>query len=204
MTDNPWGVFTEDDLQLFDRVARSLRKRAHGLLDFDDLYQTAALWALENQRKYREASEVGESHAFKLLHSRLVDVIRRERAQRDGYEPEDQYRYSPKVLKRLLPLAFDPTWMEQSQQYESDPKGMGGQPSDPANIWVMVADVKAAFPKMADRDRVLLYRTLCGPGSYRDVTHEIARDAGVAPKRVQDEVKNALGRLARQMRKERR
>ena len=169
-------------------------------MDEEDLYQSCALWALEHPRKYKAAREQSESHAYKLLWSRMVDLIRAEKAKAGGYEVEDQFGYSPKALKKILPLAFDPTWMEQSQEYSTDPKGKSGEPNDPANAWVLVADVKTAFPKLREQDRLLLYRTLVGPGEYSQVCRDIANEAGVPVKDVQVQVHRALTRLGKLLR----
>lgn len=198
MTD-PWAGFTDDDFRLFDRVARSLRKRAQGLMDFDDLYQSAALFALEHKAKY-EAKRENERYAFTMVRNHLGDLIRQEKAKREGYEVDDEFFYTPKMLKEIVPMIFDPTWMEQSQEYDTDQGGKSGEPGDPAGAWVIVADVKRVFPKLKDQDRLLLYRTLAGPGEYVQVTKDIAAESGVTPKRVQDEVRNALVRLGRLLR----
>lgn len=196
---NPWADFTEDDFRLFDSVARSLRKRATGLLDYDDLYQSAALWALENKAKY-EAKRDSPKYLFVAVRNHLGDLIRQEKAKREGYEVDDEFFYTPKMLKEIVPMIFDPTWMEQSQEYDTDQGGKSGEPGDPAGAWVIVADVKRVFPKLKDQDRLLLYRTLAGPGEYVQVTKDIATESGVTPKRVQDEVRNALVRLGRLLR----
>jgi DNA-directed RNA polymerase specialized sigma24 family protein len=196
-----WEGFDNEDLSLFERVARSLRRKAHGLMDEEDLYQSCALWALEHKRKYREAKEEDESHAYRLLRSRMTDLIRSERARQGGYETEDEFSYTPKMLRKLVPLAFDPTWMEQGQDYDKEPS-RGGETADPANAWVLVADVRAAFPKLRDQDRLLLYRTLVGPGEYSEVCTEIAREAHTTPNRVMTEVRDALRRLSRLLRRD--
>lgn len=201
MTDNPWGAFTEDDFHLFDAAARALTKRAHGLMDSEDLYQSAALWALEHRDEYTKARDESNGYAIGKLKGHLSNLIRKERAKRDGYSVDDQFLYSPKVLRKVLPLAFDPTWMEESQEYDKDPgSNKGGDPADPANAWVLVADVKQAFPKLREQDRLLLYKTLVGPGEYSQVCRDIANDAGVPTQRVQVAVNDALRRLSKQLR----
>lgn len=198
-----WDDFTEEDFQLFDSAARGLRKRAQGLMDFDDLYQSAALWALEHRREWDKARAESNGFAVGKLKGVLSNLIRQEKAKREGYELDDQFAYSPKVLKKVIPLAFDPTWMEQAQEYSTEPKKRGGDPADPANAWVLVADVKQAFPRLRDQDRLLLYRTLVGPGEYSQVCREIAVESGVETRRVQVAVSDALRRLGRLLRSER-
>jgi DNA-directed RNA polymerase specialized sigma24 family protein len=204
VTESPWGAFDQSDFRLFERVSKALRKRAKGLLEEEDLYQSCALWALENPHKYRDALKRSESHAYQLLWSRMADHIRAERARVEGYDPSDQFMYSPKVLKKVIPLAFDPTWMEESQDYDKEPgtPGKGGDPPDPANAWVLVADVKTAFPKLGEQDRLLLHKTLVGPGEYGQVCRQIAGESGVETKAVQVAVHKALTRLGKLLRSE--
>jgi len=195
-----WEGFDNDDLALFERVARSLHRSARGLMEDEDLYQGCALWALENKAKYLAAKDESEAHVFRLLRSRMQDHIRQEKAKVGGYEPEDQYMYSPKVLKKIIPLAFDPTWMVSGQDYDKDKVSRGGDHSDPADAWVLVADVKRVFPKLRDQDRLLLYRTLVGAGEYGLECQKIAAEAGTTPARVQTTVHHSLKRLGRLLR----
>lgn len=195
-----WEGFDNDDLALFERVAKSLHRSARGLLEDEDLYQACALWALENKREYTEVKERGEPATFGRLRSRMQNLLRAERAKRGGYEPEDQYMYSPKVLKKIIPLAFDPTWMVSGQDYDKDKVSRGGDHGDPADAWALVADVRVAFPKLRDQDRLLLYRTLVGAGEYGLECQKIAAEAGTTPARVQTSVHHSLKRLARLLR----
>lgn len=192
-----WNGFTETDLQLFEKVARNLRRKANGLMEEEDLYQSCALWALEHKGKYREAMDAGEQQAHKLLWARMSDLIRQERARVGGYEVEDQFNYTPKALKKILPNCFDDQWMIQAQDYDQVRTTGGSGHSDPANAWVMVADVERAFTKLPDKDQTLLKRTLVDAGDYGAVCKVIVGETGKELGVVQREIDDSLRKLGR-------
>lgn len=195
-----WEGFTEEDLQTFEKVARSLRRKASGVMDEEDLYQTCALWALEHKRKYREAADESEQHAYKLLWSRMSDLIRSERARQGGYEVEDQFSYSPKALRKILPAVFDPTWMIQGQDYDRVRTTGGMGHTDPADVWVMVADVRTGFDQLPEKDQTLLRRTLIDAGDYTVACQMVAAEEGEVVGVVQRRVDDALRKLGRRLR----
>lgn len=195
-----WEGFTEDDLRTFEKVARALRRKASGVMDEEDLYQSCALWALRHKNKYRAAATEGEQHAYKLLWSRMSDLIRSERARQGGWEVEDQFSYSPKALRKLLPAVFDPEWMVQGQDYDTVRTTGGSGHSDPADVWVMVADVRAGYDKLPAKDQDLLRRTLVDTGDYTVACQMVAAEEGEVVGVIQRRVDDALRKLGRKLR----
>jgi hypothetical protein len=192
-----WNGFTEDDLRRFEKVAKTLRRKAHGLMEEEDLYQSCALWALEHKGKYREAVEAGDNAAHKLLWSRMSDLIRQERARVGGYELEDQFNYTPKALKKILPNCFDNEWMVQAQDYDQVRTTGGSGHSDPANAWVMVADVRRGFQKLPEKDQALLKRTLVDAPDYSAVCKQLVAETGKELGVVQRGIDDSLRKLGR-------
>lgn len=190
-----WNGFDEADLQLFEGVAKTLRRKAHGLMDEEDLYQSCALWALEHKNKYQAAKDAGD--ARKLLWSRMSDLIRSERARQGGYEVEDQFSYSPKALKKILPNCFDDQWVVQAQDYDRVRTSGGMGHSDPADAWVMVIDVKRAWAALPIKDQTLLRRTLVDSGDYGATCKVIAGETGKELGVVQREIDDSLRKLGR-------
>ena len=192
-----WEGFDQSDLELFEKVAKGLRRKAHGVMDEEDLYQSCALWALEHKGKYAEAKAQDTAH--RLLWSRMSDLIRQERARVGGWEVEDQFSYAPKALRELLPKVFEPEWMVSGQDYDRIRTTGGADHTDPADAWVLVADVRAGYDKLPAKDQALLARTVCAP-DYAIGCQAVAASTGEPVAVVQRRVDDALRKLGRKLR----
>lgn len=192
MTDN-----APDYEPLIHQAAKAVTKMARGYMDFDDLTQTGWLYVLEHPRKTREAHTRGDRYLFTVLKHHLMDTVRREKAARDGYEVEDQHRYSVKQLRKILPAVYTRDWTLQAQIYDKQPGGNGTV--DPADAWVAVADVRRGLPRLSLRGQDLLRRVF-DPARDQDAELDtLAREWRVTRADVHKRVHNELKRLARKI-----
>ena len=90
--------------------------------------------------------------------------------------------------------------MVQGQDYDTIRTTGGMGHTDPADVWVMVADVRAGFDKLPAKDRELLRRTLVDTGDYSVACQVVAAEQGKTPAEVQRDVDNSLRKLGRRLR----
>jgi hypothetical protein len=106
--------------------------------EFDDVTQHLYWWIASHQETV-ERLEYG--HLCRRLRTAAQRYCRREKAQRSGYEPVDEYFYSLAKLAKVVLDAFDPEAVPPSETYRAD---------ELYAEWVTeVADVRAALRKKA-------------------------------------------------------
>lgn len=188
-----------DDPEVLDflwRIGKSVH-RQFPTVHTDDCYQQSWLWALEHEKTFRSKWADNRNYLWSSIRNEVAKWARRERAGSIGGDSEDDYFYSVPELRSLLLLAFTPDWVEKGQAYDRQPTGNGI--SDPADLWAKVADVKAAFRRLSDRDRGLLATVFAEPGDWKTHITEQARLAGVTDKVMDQRVRDALGRMRKRL-----
>lgn len=151
---------TTQDFAAVRTAAKILTARYRGFVSYEDVEQELWVWLIANHHKaekWREDYE--ERHAERTLVKALRNVgdryCREEKAQREGYEPEDEFFYSLPMVADLLALSFDPEWfqpggVEYTSTSSQKPAGEGG------NLVALVSDVGRAFDSLPPADRRLL------------------------------------------------
>src|SRR5256885_419220 len=96
---------------LMARVANTWHNRFQ-IVDRDDIKQEILLFWYSKQKQIREIIDEADDNKDrdKKIARRLHDVAheycRREKAQRTGYEPGDEFYYSRAMLGELIPAAL--------------------------------------------------------------------------------------------------
>lgn len=176
--------------------AYACKLRYPGIVEQEDLEQEAWVWVLEHPDRVKEREETEDSSlgAYRLGQDlwKVMDAYaRREKAQRAGYQPEDEIFISDAVINVVLPsvLKGDPTPPEREGERvanTSDPAEGGG--------WLATyMDVKIAWEKadLTGRQRDLLV------SYYRDgyTQAQVADALGVSQQTVAKRLKYARGKL---------
>lgn len=90
------------------------------------------------------------AEAWRQIHG----YCQREKAQRSGYSPDDQYHYSRRVIEALIPETLVPGLPTQVEKDGSPgartPAGEGG------NLAAMIMDVRYALEQLPAADRALV------------------------------------------------
>lgn len=195
--DDPvWG----EVIELAAVAARPIARKFRGFAEFDDLKQAACEYALRREDKVleylyeydeellghvRRGSETrrqGETAMITFMRRYCERVARREKAERAGYQTEDEYFYRPMMVENLIKVWGSGDYDLAGQVL--DAQEMGGRRSKTAsegnNLLAMVADVDAAMKRMDDRSRFVLVERFV----YDRTLADIAEELGVSTQRV--------------------
>jgi RNA polymerase sigma factor (sigma-70 family) len=187
LTTEEWETITE----LSALACNSIMLRFNKFVDADDLRQECYLAAAEKQTKIagwlrREGkSDVkqGERSTLKYLQKRAEKYARQQKANKLGYEVDDEYFYQSGLIEGLLSVLATGDYELAGQIL--DPADAGGRrkkslPSEGNNIIALVSDVDRAFKRLSERDKqILMLKHASGLSSQ-----EIADQMGVTRQRI--------------------
>lgn len=191
--------FSEADLSAIESASKIVASRYRGYVDYNDLTQECFLWLVEHYSKvlaWRE--EYSELHAerrvIKAMRNACEKYARKEKAQFDGYEPQDEFFYSIPVVADMLRLYLDPDRLTMPGQ-DQGPKVSGGTPAqEGGNLMAMVADVGRAYEALPDHDKHLLHYVY-GTGEPADNIGFLSTSWGITTGAADMRVRRVVGRL---------
>jgi len=153
--------FTEQDEAAVQSATKILMSRYRDFVDFEDVRQELYLWLFQNYEKvegWRAKHEVrhAERTVIKALRNAGERYCRKEKAEAEGYVPEDEFFYSIPMVADLLQLHFDPDWMQPPAVVQDDHVSGGAPASEGGNLMPMLADVGRAYEALSVHDQALL------------------------------------------------
>jgi len=185
-------------------VAGVIARRFKGYVTKDDVAQECYLWAVqknaafsdmlneENDRE-RVANERRIAWQMKRVAERFA---RREKANKSGYQTNDEAFYEPVNIAQLLPFVLksiiDNTPLEQAQDMVND--GQPKKPSVPAESGTMIAmlvDIKQSFEKLDIVDKDLLTRRYLNEYTLEQMAEYLQCAISTADRRIN----NAMNKL---------
>lgn len=166
----------DDVVELAAIAARPVARRFRRWVEFDDLKQSASEYAFKRQDKVleylftdgdegkpvrrvdRDTKRQGETALITFLRRHCERIARKEKAERTGYQIEDEYYYRPVLVENLIKVWGSGDYDLAGQVL--DQAEMGGRKtrlvSEGNNLVAMIADVDAAMKKIDDRTRMVL------------------------------------------------
>lgn len=181
-------------------ASRILSSRYRGFVTYEDVQQECYVWLLGHYSKackWRE--ELGEVHAERTLVKALRNAgeryCRTEKAEVEGYAPDDEFFYSIPMVADLLRLSYDPSWIEPaSPQTEEDEYVAPARPAS-ENLQTMVADVGRAVRTLPKHDQQLLLRAY-GPGQDTgDVVAQLGIEWDITAHAADSRLRRVVGRV---------
>lgn len=143
----------------------------------EDIKQSLYEWFVSHPKKLTEWEALSKKSAQNLLYRSLrnqaLDYCIYWKAKTLGYEVSDLFYYEPYIVESILPAVL-------LGDLSEAPKlnlGMPSAPSAPAeggNLMAMMAEVKAAYGKLSEEDKYILYHRYAGGMSHADIAKELA------------------------------
>ena len=195
---------TPDEVSIATRVADKITYRHPGIVDRDDVISELTLWMLRHEDAMRRLRDRGHGLPT-ALYREAQRYVNKERAQVFGYDPKDQYRYSPAQVQDLLdeltvtgvdrdgvPVLEVPaeTGFDANRLKEA-----GGTASDPAfggTHLVMLVDVHAGLQSLSPAMNTRL-REAVAEGWDR---HTLAESWKVSPPAAAQRITRALRKVS--------
>lgn len=144
------SYWTDEDLL---KVSSGLAKKYKGHVEFEDLKQELTLWCLEDPSRAEKLWRA----PFWFRNRRLWTIgeryARAQKARAVGYEIDDEFYYSPELVRGLLPDALDPGASRPVGAMDEKVTTSSGAGMEWAS---MVADVRRALELASKPDHELL------------------------------------------------
>lgn len=185
----------ENHWDLVNEVATVVRSRYSGYVQVADLRQECAVWWYSKGQRHLPAylEDEGLSRLRVALRRICEAYARSEKAHTDGYEPRDQYRYSPREVLDLIPVALDPDGMpERGYAHDGDAPTAKGNLAEGGDLLAALVDVRRALDALTEDD--LHFLTLADDCSY-DWERVAVRHGDVLP----DSLRRRHARIAERM-----
>lgn len=188
----------EDVHAVVASVSRQLRSR-YQMCEYPDIQQELYLWYLGHHQKVAEWVEEHSPRTVERLLAKSLrnageKYCRKEKAEVEGYEVDDEFYYSIPMVAELLQLYFDPEWMI-PRAIELGSSSSGTPPEEGGNLQAMVADVGRAYEAMPPHDQFLLASIYDGAVPVREAIAMQALDWGVPDKTASLRIRRVVGRV---------
>ena len=144
---------------IVSHVADEYAKRFK-MVEREDIKQNLYEWFVSHPRKLTEWEGLGKKSAQNLLYRSLrnqaLDYCQTWKAKSLGYEVSDLFFYDAAVVESLLPAILRGDGTEQPKLNLGMP-GKPPAPSEGGNLMAMMAEIKAAYIKLSEEDKYILY-----------------------------------------------
>lgn len=185
-------------------VAYALHRRYKAYVEREDLVQECMAWAASRSEWVYELMSVENEEDIKHNEKRIVWQMRRaaeryarkEKANKAGYQLNDEVYYETFTLGQLLPFVIasviDGTVIEQVQEMIRDGQPRGSSsPAEGGGLLASLIDIKKAFLELDQDDQVLLRMRHHENATLQQVAQHLECAVSTADRRCT----NALRRL---------
>jgi len=155
--------------ELAPSVAYAVHRRYKHWVEKEDVTQECIAWAVTRNAYITEQMSVEDPKQLEYNQSRIAwqmkraveRYARREKANKSGYQINDEVYYQTFTLGQLLPFVIssiiDGTVLEQMQEMINDGQPRGSSsPSEGGNLLASLIDIKKCYLKLDQKDQELL------------------------------------------------
>ena len=155
--------------ELAPSVAYAIHRRYKHWVERDDVTQECIAWAITRNAYITEQMNVEDPKQLEYNQRRIAwqmkraveRYARKEKANKSGYQINDEVYYQTFTLGQLLPFVItsiiDGTVLEQMQEMINDGQPRGSSsPSEGGNLLAALIDIKKCFMKLDQKDQTVL------------------------------------------------
>ena len=155
--------------ELAPSVAYAIHRRYKHWVEKDDIAQECIAWGITRNNYITEQMSVEDVKQLEYNQKRIAyqmkraaeRYVRKEKANKSGYQLMDEAYYETLMLGQLLPFVIasviDGTVLEQAQEMIRDGQPRGSSsPAEGGNLLASLIDIKKAFLELDPEDQVLL------------------------------------------------
>ncbi len=170
----PW-----DRIEPWDFVIAHVSDEYHKKYDMverEDIQQSLYEWFLKHPNKLDEWEAIGHKDAknliYRSLRNQALDYCQAWKAKSVGYETSDLFYYEPDMVEALLPaiLRDDFTVMPILNLGKT---GRPPAPSEGGNMMAMMVEIKAAYIKLNEDDKTVLFYKYAESLDYAAIAKEM-------------------------------
>jgi len=150
-------------------VAYAIHRRYSHWVEKDDITQECIAWAITRNAYITEQMSVEDAKQLEYNQKRIAyqmkraaeRYVRKEKANKSGYQLSDEAYYETLMLGQLLPFVIasviDGTVLEQAQEMIRDGQPRGSSsPAEGGNLLASLIDIKKAFLELDQKDQIVL------------------------------------------------
>jgi DNA-directed RNA polymerase specialized sigma24 family protein len=150
-------------------VAYAIHRRYSHWVEKDDITQECIAWAITRNSYITEQMSVEDAKQLEYNQKRIAyqmkraaeRYVRKEKANKSGYQLMDEAYYETLMLGQLLPFVIasviDGTVLEQAQEMIRDGQPRGSSsPAEGGNLLASLIDIKKAFLELDQKDQIVL------------------------------------------------
>ena len=155
--------------ELAPSVAYAVHRRYKHWVEREDVTQECIAWGVTRNAYITEQMSVEDPKQLEYNQSRIAwqmkraveRYARKEKANKSGYQTNDEVYYQTFTLGQLLPFVItsiiDGTVLEQMQEMINDGQPRGSSsPSEGGNLLASLIDIKKCYLKLDQKDQELL------------------------------------------------
>ena len=155
--------------ELAPSVAYAIHRRYKHWVEKDDIAQECIAWAITRNAYITEQMSVEDVKQLQHNEKRIAwqmkraaeRYVRKEKANKSGYQLVDEAYYETLMLGQLLPFVIasiiDGTVLEQAQEMIRDGQPRGSSsPAEGGNLLASLIDIKKAFLELDEKDQTVL------------------------------------------------
>lgn len=180
------------------QVARTVHRKYHTYFDVADVRQELLVWVVRREDKVKEwltheqGDEVykgGVRQLGKTLSRHADRYCRKLKAQKLGYQLDDEAYYTPISLSELLPFVW--TDVVNTKNNNTERVSGSGNPAEGGNYVIQLFDIRRALAKLEPEDKIVLQMRF-----FEQLTFdEIATTLDISDSTAHRKVDGALRRL---------
>jgi len=155
--------------ELAPSVAYAIHRRYKNWVERDDVAQECIAWAITRNAYITDQMSVEDPQQLEHNQRRIAwqmkraveRYARKEKANKSGYQINDEVYYQTFTLGQLLPFVIasviDGTVLEQMQEMINDGQPRGSSsPAEGGNLLASLIDIKKCFMKLDQKDQTVL------------------------------------------------
>jgi RNA polymerase sigma factor (sigma-70 family) len=155
--------------ELAPSVAYAIHRRYSHWVEKEDITQECIAWAITRNTYITEQMSVEDAKQLEYNQKRIAyqmkraaeRYVRKEKANKSGYQLSDEAYYETLMLGQLLPFVIasviDGTVLEQAQEMIRDGQPRGSSsPAEGGNLLASLIDIKKAFLELDQKDQIVL------------------------------------------------
>lgn len=155
--------------ELAPSVSYAIHRRYKHWVERDDITQECIAWAITRNTYITEQMSVEDTKQLEYNQKRIAwqmkraaeRYARKEKANKSGYQLQDEAYYETLMLGQLLPFVIgsiiDGTVLEQAQEMIKDGQPRGSSsPAEGGNLLASLIDIKKAYLELDEKDRAVL------------------------------------------------
>ena len=155
--------------ELAPSVAYAIHRRYKNWVERDDVAQECIAWAITRNAYITDQMSVEDPQQLEHNQRRIAwqmkraveRYARKEKANKSGYQINDEVYYQTFTLGQLLPFVIasviDGTVLEQMQEMINDGQPRGSSsPAEGGNLLAALIDIKKCFMKLHQHDQTVL------------------------------------------------